>query len=287
MRNFTRSALAAAALIAFTSPAHALTAFVLPQDFTPDEGPVAVQAGYASTFFTPSVGLEPSGFFALAPDGSRAPYAGARIEGNAAVVEFPMYSRGTFRISSGEVLGQPTQMVGVDGSWRALGAGETPPEGAPVSTLQTVTLAESFVTNGRPNDDVLDDRTGRLNLQPITHPNRISVADGFNVQLNFDGAAFPNMPLVLYAANDPDTDIETTFVTGADGRALVRFPGAGQYVIAIRHRGNAPAGAAAQVQSFTTTLTVEVFDTLPPLPEVEEESPRRRTRPARDPRSRL
>lgn len=288
MRKTLLSALAAAALFAFASPSHALTAYILPQEFTPEEGPAAVQAAYASTFFTPDVALDPSAFFALAPDGTRAPYSAARIEGAAAIVEFPMYSRGTYRLSSGEILGQPAQMVGIDGSWRALAPGETPPEGAPLSTLQTVTLAESYVTNGRPSDEALAATTGRLTIQPISHPNRISVAEGLNVQLNFDGAPFPNMPLVLYAANDPETKMDVTFVTGADGRALVRFPGPGQYVIAIRHRADAPAGAAAQVHSFTTTLTVEAFDTLPPLPEVEEEEERpRRMRPMRDPRSRL
>lgn len=288
MKRLARSALVAAFVMMIgAGGAQALTPYVAPADFTPEDGPVAVSAAFASQFFTPSVGLEPGGFQAIGPDGAPIPYSSVRVEQNAAQMEFPVYSNGTYRITSGAILGPVAQMVGVDGAWRALQAGEIPPEGAPLSTLQTVTLADAYVTRGRPNEGALSGPSTGLVIQPVTHPNRISVAEGLSLQLNFNGAPFPNMPFVLYAANDPETKLDTTFVTGADGRALIRFPSAGRYLIAIRHRGEAPAGSAAQVLSYTTTLTVEAYDVLPALPAAEEPRDRRRSRPQRDTRSRL
>ena len=286
MRTFGHAVFAAAALAIFSAgAAHAHTPFILPADFTPDDGAASVNAAFASQFFAPTIALDPNRFTALDPNGVSTPYTSVRIEQLAARLQFPLYDRGTYRLSSGEILGPVTQMIAADGGWRAMAPGEVPPEGVQTNSLQTVTSADAYISRGRPNDTVLSAASGRLAIQPITHPNRISVADGLTLQLNFDGAPFPNMPFVLYASGDADTDVDTTFVTGADGRAVIRFPAAGQYVIAVRHRANAPAGSEAAVRSYTTTLTVEVFDVLPPMPpEVQEPRDRRRQR---DNRSRL
>src|SRR6185369_9981384 len=160
----------------------------------------------------------------------------------------------------GEQLGRVSTLVSTpDGQWRPLGQGETAPAGAQTNTLQTVTVSSVYLTRGAPNRTAVDHTVGRLALHPITDPNQIVQASGFQVELLFDGHAFPSMPIVVYAANDPDTKLDRYVVTGTDGRANLTFDQPGRYVLAVRHRANAPAGSAANVQSYTTTLTIDVM----------------------------
>jgi hypothetical protein len=274
MRTFGQSVLAAVSLLMISSSANAYTAYLSPQTFTP-EARVSAEAAYATTFFTPALPLSSSDFHVITPEDSRLTFDGVRVAQPSTTLDLATVTSGTYLLSTGEMLGPVTSMVGIDGGWRVLAQGEAAPEGAPTTTLQTVALADTYVSRGRPSNEPLDNAHGALVIQPITHPNRIAQAEGLTVQLNFNGAPFPNMPIVLYAEGDPETKLDRSFVTGADGRATLSFDRPGKYVAVIRHRGPAPAGSAAQIRSYTSSLTFEVYGTLPPLPP-EERAPRRR-----------
>lgn len=275
MIGSVRAAIAFAIFAFSASAAMAHTAYIVPVDFTP-ESATTIEGAYASQFFTPTIALSPSAMHVITPEGSQAQFAELSVTSPRTQGRLSLASTGTYRITSGEILGPVTQMVGVDGAWRALGQGEVAPEGAPLTTLQTVTLAEAYVTRGRPDETALAAPTGRLALRPVTHPNRIDVAGGFTVQLLFDGQPFANMPIVLYAQGDQDADTSKAFVTDANGQATIPLAQAGNYVIAVRHRASAVAGAAAETQSFTTTLTFEALTSLPELPPEERPAQRRR-----------
>lgn len=185
------------------------------------------------------------------------------VEATATSLQAALPTGGTYRISTGEQVGNVTWLVGVDGQWRALADGETPPEGAPVTTLQTVTLADTYVTRGNATRTVVDQPHGRLALRPATHPNQVVAAQGFQVDVLFDGAPLPNSAVVLYSEGDPDTNLERYVVTDASGRATFTLDGPGHYVIAARHPADMPAGSAAEVGSYTTTLTFEAYTAVP------------------------
>jgi len=264
---------AAALLAASTGPAAAYTSFVLPNDFSPEQE-VTVQASYASSFFTPQIALG-SDFTLIYPDGARGTFNRIEVQPTATTLRTDMPRHGTYRITTGDQLGPVTTLVGVDGQWRQLAAGETPPEGAETTTLQTVTLSESYISRGAPSRGAVDQTIGALALRPVTHPNQVLAANGFEVELRFNDQPFPNMPLVVYQAGDPDTDLETYFVTNEQGRATVTFPSAGNYVVAVRHRAPAPADSGAAVRSYTTTLTLEVITAIPDYPPAPEEAEER------------
>lgn len=274
MRRFGQALAAAVSLLAISSSANAYTAYLSPQTFTP-EGRVSVDAAYATTFFTPAMPLSSTDFHVITPEDSRFTFDSVRVAAPATTLDLATATSGTYLLTTGEILGAITPMVGVDGGWRALAQGEAPPEGAPTTTLQTVALADAYISRGRPSEEALDNPHGALVIQPVTHPNRIAQADGFTVQLNFNGAPFANMPIVLYAEGDPEAKLDRSFVTGADGRATLTFDRPGKYVAVIRHRGQAPAGSEAQIRSYTSSLTFEVHAALPPLPP-EDPRPRRR-----------
>jgi len=271
-----RFLMAAAVLIASAAPAAAYTAYLKPDQFW-SEADVQVQASYANQFFTPAVAL-PANVRFLDPDGNELLPDRVAVDGLATNLTTTLGRDGTYRISTGEVLGPVSTVVGIDGGWRPQIAGEVLPEGTPTATLQTVTVSDVYLTNSRTTRTVVDQTIGRLAIKPITHPNQVVASSGFQVEVLFDGAPLANSAIVIYANGDMDNDLDTFIATDAAGRATIALPGPGQYVIAARHRANAPAGAAAAVQSYTTTLTFEAMaaphaETAPP-----EDNRRRRRR---------
>ncbi|MFZ2029899.1 MAG: DUF4198 domain-containing protein [Vitreimonas sp.] len=265
--------IAATLFAAAASPAAAYTGFLLPQDFWPSSGTASVQASYATQFFTPSVALG-GDFQVIDPNGQAGVLSGVDVGANATSLAVETPDAGTYLLTTGEQLGRVTTLVGTpDGQWRPLGQGETAPAGAQTNTLQTVTVSSVYVTRGTPNRTAVDHPVGRLALHPITDPNQIVQSSGFQVELLFDGHGFPNMPIVVYSANDPDTKLDRYVVTGADGRANLTFDQPGRYVLAVRHRASAPAGSAANVQSYTTTLTIDVMAAQHPLSQVATSAP--------------
>jgi hypothetical protein len=269
--------LAAVLFIAATGPAAAYTAYILPQNFNPNDGEASIQAAYANTFFTPAVGL-PADMNLLYPDGFEGSFGRVAVAGNATELNGNLPQWGTYRITTGELMGAVTTLVAVDGAWRPLAQGETPAEGVDTSTIQTVTVADAYVSRGAPTRAVVDSPKGALALVPVTHPNEVLVSNGMQVELRFNGQPFPNMPIVLYEHGDADTDQSVYFVTDAAGRATISFAQPGQYVIAARHRAAAPEDAGVDVRSYITTLTFNVITAIPDYPEPPRVEPDRRRR---------
>jgi uncharacterized GH25 family protein len=273
-----RSLIAAALAVALAAPAAAHTAYLKPDRFWANNGVVNTQGAFTTTFFTPEIGLS-SNFEIIAPDGTAGFFSQAEVTAQAARLQSQLYQYGTYRITSGEQLGAVSQLVGIDGAWRPAVAGEVLPEGAVTTTLQTVTLAETYVTRGTPSNGVLERVIGRLALKPVTHPNQILINAPFQVQVLFDGAPLANTALVIYAAGEPETDIDRYAATDASGVATITLDQPGAYMLAARHRADAAPGSQAQVQSFTTTLTFEALSEMPAFvapPEEERRGRRRR-----------
>ena len=264
-----RILIAATLFAAAASPAAAYTGFLLPQDFWPTGTTASVQASYATQFFTPSVALG-GDFQVVDPNGQAGILSGVEVGTNATSLAVSTPDAGTYLLTTGEQLGRVSTLVSTpDGQWRPLGQGETAPAGAQTTTLQPVTVSSVYLTRGTPNRTAVDHPVGRLALHPITDPNQIVQANGFQVELLFDGHGFPNMPIVVYAANDPDTKLDRYVVTDTAGHANITFTQPGQYVLAVRYRANAAPGSAANVQSYTTTLTIDVMAEQHALSQVE------------------
>jgi hypothetical protein len=257
-----RYLLAALLFGAAAAPASAYTTYLKPDEFWPEDRDVAIEAAFASQFFTPQIALA-SEFVTIAPDGSRLPFDRMEVAGQVTTLETDLPTGGTYRVTSGERLGRVATMVAVDGQWRELAEGEMTPEGAQTTTLQTVTLADVYVTRGQPSREVVDAPLGRLSIRPVTHPNQVLAANGFEIEVLFDGRPMANTAVVLYGAGDHDTNLDRYVVTDAQGRATFTFAAPGQYLIAARHRADAPAGSEAAVHSYTTTLTFEALAELP------------------------
>ncbi|WP_395646126.1 DUF4198 domain-containing protein [Terricaulis sp.] len=265
------------------SPAVAVTSYIVPDAFWPDDGDIAAEGSYASSFFTPQIAV-PGDIVALGPTGTRVDLDRVEVTPTVTNIATELTAPGTYRISTGEVLGRVATLVATpEGQWRALGEGETVPTGAQSTTLQTVTVADTYVTRATVTREPVDAPGAQLQIHPITHPNQVLVASGLDVELLFNGQPFPNMPIVVYAAGDPETKLDRYVVTDASGRAHVTFDTPGRYVLAVRHRAASP-GTEAAMRSYTSSLTLEALTELPTIveaPEAEPQAPARERRPAR------
>jgi hypothetical protein len=285
MRN-TAKLLLTAVFAALATPALAYTSYLKPSEHLPEGTRVTVQGAFATTFFSPEIALSAE-FVVIEPSGTNGVFNQVEITPQTANLSTVLHSAGTYRITSGERLGRVSSIVGVDGGWRPLADGEVPPEGAPVTTIQTVSVADTYVTRGEPSRTAVDRTVGRLSLRPITHPNQVLVSQGMQVQATFAGAPFANAALVLYREGDVESDQDSYFATDAQGNATITFDQPGHYILAARHRANAAPGAEAAVQSYTTTLVFEALAVLPPIVEtIEDESASERRRRRRDWRER-
>jgi hypothetical protein len=254
-----RYVLAAVLFAAAAGPAAAYTSYLKPEQFWVTEATVEVEGSYATQFFTPSIALGDS-VTVLSPEGQ--PISADRIAvtpGGTTELQAELARGGTYRVSTGEVSGQVANLVGENGQWRVLGAGEAAPEGAQTTTLQTITVADTYITRGTANRTSVDQTIGRLALRPVTHPNQVLASEGFQVQLLFDGQPMANSAVVIYAEGDQETKLDRYVVTDAAGNATFTFDAPGRYIIAARHRADMPAGSPAAVGSYTTTLTFEAL----------------------------
>ncbi len=254
----------AAALFALmATSASAYTGYLKPDQFWPEDSVVAIEGSFASEFFTPAIALPADDMSLINPQGASQQFDSVVIENEATRIEAGVPVGGTYRISTGEQMGQVVTLVAENGAWRVLGEGETPAAATQTTTLQPVTQADVYVTRGQPTRGSVDSPSGTLALRPVTHPNQVLHTQGMEVEVLFNGAPLPNLAVVLYAAGEPDTDLESYVVTNEMGRATFTFPAPGAYVIAARHRAQAPAGAEAAIRSYTTTLTLEAYAQLP------------------------
>lgn len=281
-----RYVLAAVLFAAAVSPAAAYTSYLKPEQFWVTEGTVEVEGSYATQFFTPSIALG-GDLVVVNPEGQR--ISADRIAvtpGGSTELTADLARGGTYRITTGEVLGQVATLIAENGTWRVMGASEAPAPGAETTTLRTITIADTYVTRGTANRTAVDETLGRLALRPVTHPNQVLTSQGFQVQVLFDGQPMANSAVVIYAAGDAETKLDRYVVTDAGGVATFTFDAPGQYIIAARHRADMPPGSEAAVGSYTTTLTFEALSQLYAETEIREvqaepERPARQRQPAR------
>jgi hypothetical protein len=272
--------LAAALFAAAATPAAAYTSYLMPEDFWVTDASVEIEGSYATQFFTPSIALGNT-LTVLNPEGQRVTADRIAVTaGGTTELEADLARGGTYRISTGEVVGQVANLVGENGQWRVLGATETPPVDAETTTLQTISVADTYVTRGTANRTVVDQPVGRLAIRPVTHPNQVLANQGFQIQLLFDGQPMANSAVVIYAAGDAETKLDRYVVTDAAGNATFTFDAPGEYIIAARHRADLPPGSPAAVGSYTTTLTFEALSQLHAETEIQEQQaePERQSR---------
>lgn len=250
--------LAGLAVLAGSALAH--MPYLLPAQFDVGKrGHISVEASFSDHVFIPDITMRDAPFHMLAPDGSRAEVGPVTHLRDLAVFEADLAQDGTYRLTTGLRLGRKGRMYRADGGWRMAGEGGRAPEGVELVAVQSVTLAEAYVTRGRPTDGVLQPRGEGLEIVALTHPGRLSSGADAIFRVLFDGEPLAEAPVTLHrGAGGGDAGKGTQQAkTDSDGRVILRPDVAGTYLILVRHRTRAPADAETPYRSYTYTLTFD------------------------------
>ncbi|AOF94921.1 DUF4198 domain-containing protein [Sphingobium sp. RAC03] len=244
-----------------TTMAQAHMPYMLPTTF--DLGAkgdhVTVQAAFAEDAFLPEVAMRDAPFHLVAPDGRDVPTGPVTHLRDLTVFEAAIPADGTYRVTSGQRAGRKGKMFRQGDKWAMRGEGGTLPANVEQVDVQSMTLAEAYVTRGQPTDTTLKPSGRALEIQAITHPNAIVAGSGASFALLFEGKPLPQADISLFrsAGLYDGRKVVAQIKSGTDGRFALTPPDAGTYLILVRHRGAAPAGSETPYRSYTYTLTFD------------------------------
>ena len=254
------AALVLAALAAGV-PANADTSYLKPNFFTTANADiVTIQSSFTEDFPNPSVAVKSDAWTIIGPDGKPAKFDTVQPFTQVTILEAATKAQGTYRLSTGERLGRVGPQILVDGVWQPFAPGREIPAGAQTRQSQTATVADVYVTRGGLRNEPGAAADGSLGLMPVTHPKAGYMHTGSELRVLLTGKPVAGQQVVIWreggAYEEPAYRKDLT--SAADGTVKVTFDKPGVYLIWTRLSGDAPAGAATPVRSYTTSLTLEV-----------------------------
>lgn len=219
---------------------------------------VTVEASFTEDVFAAEVVMRSDFFHVVGPNGDT-PITAVTYLRDIAVFEAAVPQDGTYRLSSGPRQGRTAKMYqSADGVWKMVGEEDgPPPPGAELVDVQSITVADVYVTRGAPSTEALQTTGQGLELKPVTHPNDIIAGEDAVFELLLNGRPLANAPVTVFreAGRWDGRKVEADLSTGPDGRFTLKVSGPGAYMTLIRHRMAAPAGSPVPYVSYSHTLT--------------------------------
>lgn len=242
----------------FASAAQAHMPYLLPNIF--DIGKrehVTVLGSFTQEFFEPDTVMKADDYHAIDPSGKKQSLTPLYTR-DLAIVEVGTNAPGTYRISTGQRTGRTAKAVWVDGDYRFLDRNETPPNGTKAYDVVSMTMAEVYVTRGKPNDTALAPRKKGLEFRAVTHPSSIFVGEPASFELLLDGVPLAGRSISVFRGGGRyvGKKIHAEITTDAQGRFSVRLDRPGAYVAMTRYRPQ-PNAQSTQGVSYTYSLVFE------------------------------
>jgi uncharacterized GH25 family protein len=249
-----------AVLLCFSS-AQAHSPYLLPNMF--DVGKrdhVTVLGSFTEEFFEPDVAMKSDDYHVLTPTGSKVALTPVYTR-DLAIVEAETQEEGTYRISTGKRGGRTAKAAWVDGDWKFLSPKETAPAGAKTYDVTSITMADVYVTRGKPSDKALAPRGAGLEYRALSHPNSVFVGQELKFEVLFDGKPIAGHVVSVYAGqarySDKKAVVEVT--TDQAGRFSFKPGKPGVYLAMSRHRPT-PAKDSQQGVSYTYSVVIEATE---------------------------
>ena len=105
---------------------------------------------------------------------------------------------------------------------------------------------------------VLEATGALLEIVPVTHPNKILVAEPFAIRVLSRGQSIPGQQVQAYSEMGSGHDATLAKVTNADGRCELKFPFPGRYLLTVSLRQDAKDASRANIDVFSVSMLVEV-----------------------------
>jgi uncharacterized GH25 family protein len=242
----------------FASAAHAHMPYLLPNAF--DLGKrehVTVQASFTQEFFEPDIVMKADDYHVIEPSGTKQPVT-PHYTRDLAVFEVATKAAGTYRISTGQRTGRTAKAAWVAGDWKFLERDEAPPNGIKAYDVVSLTMAEVYVTRGKPNETALAPRKKGLEFRPVTHPSSVFAGEPATIELLFDGVPLARHRVSVYRGGGryAENKVVAEVTTDTQGRFTLTPDQPGQYVAMTRYRPQ-PNAQSTQGVSYTYSLVFE------------------------------
>lgn len=249
------------AVLVVYSSAQAHSPYLLPNLF--DVGKrdhVTVQASFTEEFFEPDVVMKSDDYHVVTPSGSKVALTPVYAR-DLAIVEADTKEEGTYRISTGKRGGRTAKAAWVDGDWKFLGRDEAAPSGTKAYDVTSITMAEVYVTRGKPSDQALAARNVGLEYRAVTHPSSAFVGQEVKFEVLFEGKPLAGHAVSVYAgqARYSDTKPVAEVTTDKAGRFAFKPAKPGVYIAMSRHRPT-PATEGLQGVSYTYSVVIEATE---------------------------
>lgn len=234
--------------------------YVLPTSFDVGKGDhVTVEASFAEDAFRPEVAMRDAPFHLIGPDGAEAPVGPITYLRDLSIFEADIKTDGTYRVTTGQRLGRKGKMAKVGDKWVVRGEGAAETSGQQEVDVQSATLSDAYVTRGKPSQAALKPLGKLLEIHTITHPSEITAGGDASFVLLFEGKPLAATDVTLFrsAGYYDGRKVAAQTKTDAAGKFTLKPDDAGTYLILVRHKAAAPAGAETPWRSYTYTL---VFD---------------------------
>lgn len=249
------------AMLQLSGSARAHSPFLLPNFFdVSHRNHVTVQGGFTEEFFVPDVAMKSDAYHVVTPDGSNVSLTPVYTR-DVAIVEAETKAPGTYRISTGVRTGRTAKAAWVKQDWAFLAPGEAAPDGSKVYDVTSITVAEAYVSRGKPNDKALQARNSGLEFRAISHPSSLFVDADVTFEVLFDGKPLANQLISIHRDNArySGSKVAKELKTDATGRFSFKPDAQGVYLAMTRHRPPPAADSGVGV-SYTYSVTFEVTD---------------------------
>jgi uncharacterized GH25 family protein len=254
-------ALSCSAVLLVCSSVQAHSPYLLPNLF--DVGKrdhVTVQGSFTEEFFEPDVVMKSDDYHVVTPSGSKVALTPVYTR-DLAIVEADTKEEGTYRISTGKRGGRTAKAAWVDGDWKFLGRDEAAPSGTKAYDVTSITMAEVYVTRGKPSDQALAPRNVGLEYRAVTHPSSAFAGQEVKFEVLFEGKPLAGHAVSVYAgqARYSDTKAIAEVTTDKAGRFAFKPAKPWVYIAMSRHRPT-PAAEGLQGVSYTYSVVIEATE---------------------------
>lgn len=221
---------------------------------------VTALGSFTEEFFEPEVAMKSDDYHVVTPAGAKVVLTPVYTR-DLAIVEADTKEEGTYRLSTGRRGGRTAKAAWVDGDWKFLSPKESAPAGAKTYDVTSITMAEVYVTRGKPTEQALAARNTGLEYRALSHPNSVFVGKEMKFEVLFDGKPLAGHAVSMYAgqARYADKKAIAEVTTDKEGRFTFKADKPGVYLAMSRHRPT-PAKEVSQGVSYTYSVVIEATE---------------------------